>query len=130
MVTRRNGSILALAIILAVTAISVSSRQSGAQGTTSHYFPETKHTVSGVFWKYWQEHGGLAQQGYPISEEFTEVNDLDNKPYTVQYFERAVFEKHPENKPPYDVLLSQLGTFQYKATYGDAGAPNQQANTV
>jgi hypothetical protein len=36
----------------------------------------------------------------------------------VQYFERAVMEYHPENKVPYDVLLSQLGTFQYKAKYG------------
>ena len=31
----------------------------------------------------------------------------------VQYFERAVFEYHPENQPPYDVLLSQLGKFRY-----------------
>ena len=97
-----------------------------AQDSTSQYFPETQHTVRGVFLKYWQEHGGLTQQGFPISEEFAEVSDLDGQSYTVQYFERAVFEHHPEKQPPYDVLLSQLGTFQYKAKYGDAGAPNQQ----
>jgi hypothetical protein len=95
----------------------------------SRYFPETRHTVKGIFLKYWNEHGGLPQQGYPISEEFTEVSDLDGKPYTVQYFERAVFEKHPENKPPYDVLLSQLGTFQYRAKYGETGAPDQKPNS-
>jgi hypothetical protein len=60
----------------------------------------------------------LAQQGYPISDEFTEVSDLNGQPYTVQYFERAVFEDHPENQPPNDILLSQLGTFQHKAKYG------------
>jgi hypothetical protein len=27
----------------------------------------------------------------------------------VQYFERARFEYHPENQPPYDVLLGLLG---------------------
>src|SRR5206468_3983407 len=55
--------------------------------------------------------GGLAQQGYPLSDEFTEISPQDGKPYTVQYFERAVFEYHPENKDtPYEVLLSQLGT--------------------
>jgi hypothetical protein len=27
----------------------------------------------------------------------------------VQYFERARFEHHPENAPPYDVLLGQFG---------------------
>jgi len=36
----------------------------------------------------------------------------------VQYFERAVFEAHPENAPPYDVLLSQLGTFRYQQKQG------------
>jgi len=78
-------------------------------------FPETGHTVGGKFLTYWQQHGGLAQQGYPISDEFQEKSDLDGKTYTVQYFERAVFEAHPENQAPYDVLLSQLGTSEYKA---------------
>ncbi len=85
-------------------------------------FPETGKKVGGVFLDYWHSHGGLIQQGYPISEEFTVVSDLNGKPYKVQYFERAVFEMHPENQPPYDVLLSQLGTFQYKLKYGRGGA--------
>jgi YVTN family beta-propeller protein len=61
------------------------------------------------------------QQGFPISDEFQEKSSLNGKVYTVQYFERAVFERHPENQPPYDVLLSQLGTFRYKAKYPPAG---------
>ncbi|HEY0070172.1 MAG TPA: hypothetical protein VGE04_09420 [Chloroflexia bacterium] len=88
-------------------------------------FPETGHVAGGKFLQYWQEHGGLAQQGYPVSEEFTEVSELDGKPYTVQYFERAVFEIHPENAgTPYEVLLSQLGTLRFKAKYpnGEPGA--------
>ena len=93
-------------------------------GGNSRLFAETGHTVGGLFWTYWQSHGGLAQQGYPLSEEFTEVNDLDHKPYTVQYFERAVFERHPENAgTPYEVLLSQLGTFQYRQKYGGPAVP-------
>src|SRR5438093_11196800 len=67
-------------------------------------FKETGKTVCGKFLTYWQTHGGLAQQGYPISNEFVEVSDLNGKSYTVQYFERAVFEAHPENAAPYDVL--------------------------
>jgi pimeloyl-ACP methyl ester carboxylesterase len=74
--------------------------------------------VGGKFLTYWQQHGGLTQQGFPISDEFQEKSDLDGKTYTVQYFERAVFELHPENAPPYDVLLSQLGTFRYNHKYG------------
>ena len=84
--------------------------------TTPITFKETGMTLGGKFRAYWESHGGLAQQGFPISNEFQEKSDLDGKTYTVQYFERAVFELHPENQAPNDVLLSQLGTFQYKAS--------------
>ncbi len=95
-----------------------SGAQSGpAEVPTSRTFPETGKTVSGRFLEYWTANGGIAQQGYPISEPFMEKSDTDGKTYQVQYFERSVFEAHPENKPPYDVLLSQLGTFRYKAQY-------------
>jgi hypothetical protein len=93
-------------------------------GSNSRQFPETGKSVAGIFLDYWDKNGGLAQQGYPISEVIGEISPLDRKPYTVQYFERAVFEYHPENQTPYDVLLSQLGTFRYKQKY-PTGAPNQ-----
>src|SRR5439155_5115616 len=92
----------------------------------SHLFQETGHWVGGKFWQYWQQHGGLAQQGYPLSDEFTEVSETDGKPYMVQYFERAVFEAHPENAPPNDVLLSLLGVFFDKQKHG----PNQGATAT
>ncbi len=91
-------------------------------------FAETGKTVRGNFLQYWNAHGGLPQQGFPISEEMQEKSETDGKIYTVQYFERAVFEMHPENAPPNDVLLSLLGNFLYKQKYPD-GAPGQQSNT-
>jgi hypothetical protein len=97
-------------------------------GSASRTFPETGKTVSGLFLDYWQNNGGLPQQGYPISNLMGEISALDGKPYTVQYFERSVFEYHPENQPPFNVLLSQLGTFRYKQKYPD-GAPGQTPNT-
>src|SRR5205823_11476062 len=96
---------------------------------TSRKFPQTGKTVSGIFLTYWDNHGGLAQQGYPISEQLQEVSDTDGKTYTMQYFQRAVFEMHPENAAPYNVLLSLLGTFFYDAKY-PGGAPGQQASTT
>lgn len=100
----------------------------GAQGN-SRTFPETGKSVSGRFLDYWNTHGGLAQQGFPISETLQEKSDTDGKTYTVQYFERAEFEMHPENAAPNDVLLSLLGVFLYKQKY-PAGAPGQQANNA
>jgi hypothetical protein len=84
---------------------------------TSHTFPETGKTVSGRFLEYWQQNGGLAQQGFPISEPFQEKSDIDGKTYLVQYFERAVFESHPEHARPYDVLLTPLGSLRYQQKY-------------
>jgi phosphate transport system substrate-binding protein len=78
-------------------------------------FAATGHSVGGKFRAYWESRGGLPQQGYPISDEFQEKNQTDGKTYTVQYFERAVFELHTENAPPNDVLLSLLGTFAWQA---------------
>ena len=95
-------------------------------GTASRYF-ETGNWVRGLFLDYWDAQGGLAQQGLPLTELVGEVSPLNGVMHTMQYFERAVFEYHPENKPPYNVLLSQLGTFQYKRKYPN-GAPGQKPN--
>ncbi len=77
---------------------------------TGTYFAATGHNLSGAFRAYWQAHGGLFVNGYPISEEITERSPTDGQPYTVQYFERARFELHPEHAgTPSAVLLGLLG---------------------
>jgi hypothetical protein len=64
------------------------------------YFAETGHYISAGFLAYWKSHGGLEVFGYPITEEFTEQNPAapagDGESHTVQYFQRARFEFHPE----------------------------------
>jgi hypothetical protein len=100
-----------------------------ARAQSTRFFPETGHTVKGLFLNYWETHGGLTQQGFPITEELQEQSDTDGKTYTVQYFERAVFESHPEKQPPFNVLLSLLGVFYYNEKYG-GNAPNQKASTT
>jgi hypothetical protein len=105
----------------------------GAQPNTapgSRLFAETGHRLGGIFDAYWRSHGGLAQQGFPISDEFQEKSDLNGQTYRVQYFQRAVFESHPENAPPFNVLLSQLGTFRSRTRYANtlaqrSGSGNQ-----
>lgn len=72
------------------------------------YFAETGHNISPRFLDYWQQHGGLAQFGYPITEERYDILE-DGKTYRTQYFERARLEYHPENDPPYDILSGQFG---------------------
>jgi len=71
---------------------------------TSHFFPETGHSVANGFLRYWEQNGGLAVFGYPLT------NEIQQHGTTMQYFERARFEWHPGAAPDnYDVLLGLLG---------------------
>jgi hypothetical protein len=65
----------------------------------SYTFPQTNHTVSGVWLQYLQMHGDVDILGYPRSEV---ICDPITK-QTVQYFQRVVLEYHPENPPAYQI---------------------------
>jgi len=84
------------------------------------FFPETGHNVCGAILTAWHANGlefdgkkgnseaeSLALFGLPLSDAQTET--IEGKDYSVQWFERARFELHTENQPPYDVLLGRLG---------------------
>jgi hypothetical protein len=75
------------------------------------FYAATGHTLGGSFKAYWEQNGGLARFGYPLTEEYQDVSITDGKTYTTQWFERARFEYHPENKgTPYEVLTGLLGS--------------------
>jgi hypothetical protein len=84
-------------------------------------FPETGHNLCGDFLAAWRASGvevdgrpgtteaeSLALFGLPLSDQVQE--EIEGREYTVQWFERARFELHPENQPPYRVLFGLLGT--------------------
>ncbi|NWJ94377.1 MAG: hypothetical protein HXX20_01195 [Chloroflexi bacterium] len=75
----------------------------------NNYFNETGHNLAGRFKEYWYANGGIERFGYPISEEYKDVDPETGKTFVMQWFERARFEAHPENQRPYDVLLGLLG---------------------
>src|SRR5687767_8443670 len=125
-----NKSKTQLIALIGVVALlpSLAPISSKAQ-TGGRTFVETGKAIQGRFLEYWDSHGGLAQQGFPVSGEMQEKSDSNGRIYTVQYFERAVFELHPENQPPYDVLLTLLGSFRYKEKYPN-GASSQVGSNV
>ena len=70
------------------------------------FFPETQHRACLGFRAFYESHDDALQLfGYPISEEF-DLNGL-----TVQYFERARFEWHPNEDCGNDwhVMLGRVG---------------------
>jgi hypothetical protein len=95
-----------------------------ADGPTQKYFMQTGHRLTGVFYQYWNTHGGLALFGYPISEETAETSPTDGKVYTVQYFQRNRFEYHPEHAgTAYEVELGLLGRDYLSLIKGGAVTP-------
>ena len=82
--------------------------------------PETGHAIAPEFWDYWSSHGldlgdpgasfreSLALFGYPLSEPMLETN-AEGDTVLTQYFERAVFEYHPNNPVEWQVLLRRVG---------------------
>ncbi len=82
----------------------------GATSPDWVYFPETSHYLSFGFKSFWSLSGGLPVFGYPLTEEFSELNPDLGKMLTVQYLERQRFEYHPELAgTPYETSLGRLG---------------------
>lgn len=96
----------------------------------ARYFPETGHNLL-IFRLYWEQNGGLARFGYPLTDELREVSQVDGQEYTVQYFERARLEYHPENRgTPFDVLLGLIGHEQYTIVKANDAAAAAAATPV
>lgn len=100
------------------------------------YFPETGHYLGDSFRDYYLGHGldlgdrgisereSLALFGYPVSEEFQEINPDTGEVLGVQYFERARMEYHRNNPEPYKILLGRLGfTTALRRVPSDLGGP-------
>lgn len=121
-------------VIIAVAFLTAGT--SNAQDEERRYFPETGHWVYAEFLdSYTSVTNPLAIFGNPITEVFH--HKVTNRP--TQYFERAVFELHPESellrvvwKPigelsykPGSQVLSVPPNFPACQTYDESGQPFQ-----
>ncbi len=107
----RRGHLLPY-LITALIALCASASlpvQASPMSQTARCFRETKYCLEGRFLQYWNQHGGLPIFGYPIAPPAEEHNPDQDRPVRSQWLERNRFELHPENAPPYDVLLGRLG---------------------
>lgn len=98
-----------LAVIMAFCLLFTTLGSVYAQTTDVEYFAQTGHSVSGDFLRYYRSVSNPTLLfGYPLTEQFT---SKDGK--TVQYFQRARFERAPEL--PQGVRLTPLGLETYSA---------------
>jgi hypothetical protein len=79
---------IAIAVSLAGCLCLLSSDSLAQTDLDSRYFPETGHTVTPLFRTFYEDHGGLAVFGYPITESFFSPDDRA----WLQYFQNARLE--------------------------------------
>ena len=98
------GSLVRVALEAGHEVTVVSPRPAlAANNRAPVYFDTTGFWLQGSFREYWETHGGLFIFGYPITGVF-----MDNGLWK-QYFERAIFEWHPESDDLWKVQLRRLG---------------------
>jgi hypothetical protein len=96
--------LLASLIGLVLLGWTLTPRVTAQQGDDRRWFHETGHGVRQPFIDYFNRTGGVAQHGYPITDDYVD-------PQTgllVQYFEKSRLEWHPGNPEPYRVQLGLL----------------------
>lgn len=96
---RQDGLPLVTSGLIGYSAFAPPDSRAPAQpfaGDGGHvYFPPTQHSLSNGFKAHWEQYGGLAAFGYPITEEFG-ATAPDGRKYVAQVFERARFEWWPD----------------------------------
>ena len=102
-------SMVALIMSLIFVVVAAAPGRSAHAQAAEQCFPETQQCLSGRFRDYWQQSGGLAVFGFPITAAENAPSRETGQTYLTQWLERNRFELHPENQAPYDVLLGRLG---------------------
>jgi heat shock protein HslJ len=91
--------------LLAMLALALGARAQAQ--SDQRCFPETGQCISGRIREFWEQNGGLPVFGFPITPQRAETTASGT--FQSQWFERTRLELHPENTPPYDVLLGRAG---------------------
>ena len=150
---RRLGIVISVSMLLAGNGALLLAYAALPGSTSSSYttsldgeplcFAQIGLCITGEFRAFWEQNGGIAVFGLPISPEYsapvvstttaTTSKSTQTSPdttvtttiitttsttnyFVTQWFERASFEFHPENKQPYRVLLGRLGEMALRKT--------------
>ncbi len=103
-IAKRAGIIFVLLMMFSLAGYPVV-----AQNVSSQWFPETRHTVSGIFFNFFYSvKDPLTQFGYPITDVIRDTTGRQT-----QYFQRARFDLVITDKGPI-IQLADLGRYLYE----------------
>jgi heat shock protein HslJ len=104
--------LVALFGAVALLGTALAGLRSAQAQSDQRCFPETGECISGRIRQFWEANGGLPVFGFPISPQRAEATT--SGVFQAQWFERTRLELHPQNRPPYDVLLGRAGDIRLK----------------
>jgi hypothetical protein len=107
MMMKWNLYVALLLVVASIPVVAIPAVVTAQTQADQRCFDETGFCIAGRIREYWEQHGGLPVFGYPVTPQREEM--VEGQPFQVQWFERNRMELHPENAPPYDVLLGRLG---------------------
>jgi peptide/nickel transport system substrate-binding protein len=112
--TKRGiGRIALYASVIGAMVVSILPAASAPAAAQQNCRKINNIDVCGRFLEVWSKNGSeqnnVYVNGLPITARRSEISLTDGKAYETQWFERARYEAHPENRAPYDVLLGLLG---------------------
>src|SRR5215210_6810215 len=80
-----------------------------AAAASPQCFGAVDDCINDHFLDFWEQNGGLAGFGYPITAARLEANRDTGQLRLTQWFERGRLELHNDHAEPYNVLLGRLG---------------------
>jgi hypothetical protein len=98
-----------LVLVVLVAALSLPAQSTAAKEIC---FPQQSGVTACLvepFAGYWETNGGLAVFGYPTTPVGIAPRQVGGERRLTQWTERARLELHPENPPPYQILMGRLG---------------------
>lgn len=108
---------IVLAILTSLVLIVLPVSAENGLAVPREFFPEAGHWVIGEFLEYFNDHGGLAIFGYPLTEPYYQDGVL------IQYFQNARMEWAAGPEGSYVVQLGHLGE---ELNYGTPGSDEPQ----
>jgi hypothetical protein len=96
-----------IGVVLAIGGASLAIRDGLQAQTSQTCFAATSFCIEGRFREFWEQNGALPVFGFTIAPQ--QELSVEGGYFLAQWLERSRFELHPENAPPYDILLGRLG---------------------
>jgi hypothetical protein len=96
-------------LLLIACMIGIPARPAAARQICFPDQPSVGACLEEPFSGYWESNGGLPVFGYPATTAQSQRHQDLNVELLTQWTERTRLEVHPENVPPYTILMGRLG---------------------